>query len=348
MSTSNRAWLYARIVIGVVAVSFGAIFVRLAADAPPLAIAAWRLSLAGLALAPTAIFRRAYTFSHRTLVWSMLSGVALAFHFVFWIASLGHTTVASSVLFVSTHPIFVAAGSIVFLKERPSILLALGIPIAISGGALIGFGDIALGGGALRGDLLALAGGLMAAIYFLIGRHVRRTVSATEYVAVAYGTAALVVLALCAVTHTPLVGFQTSTYGYFVLLALVPQLIGHSTFNWALRVLPAAKVSVLILGEPVGSAVLAFFLLGETVSRLNLIGAAIILAGIYLCLRSREDPDVNHERARRGKDRLGGSTHAASQSHSRGIPCGDAVRRKENRDEHPPRGEDGLSGHPSP
>ena len=133
----------------------------------------------------------------------------------------------------------------------------------------------------------------MAAIYFLIGRHVRRTVSASEYIAVAYCAAAAVVLALCGATRTPLVGFSTSTYGYLVLLALVPQLIGHSTFNWALKVLPAAKVSVLILGEPIGSALLAFAFFGESVSGLNLVGAAIILVGIYLCLRSKEGLDGN-------------------------------------------------------
>jgi len=293
MPISGGAVLYARVAVGVVAVSFGAIFVRLAGDAPPLAIAAWRLTLASLVLAPIALLRRQRTLTRRTLSWSFVSGIALALHFVLWISSLRYTTVASSVLFVTTHPIFVALGSILFLKETPSKLLAIGIPVAIAGGALIGFGDIAVGGAAMRGDLLALGGGLMAAVYFLIGRHVRRTVSATEYVAATYGTAALLVLVLCRFTHTPLVGFEPSTYGYFVLLALIPQLIGHSTLNWALRVLPAAKVSVLVLGEPVGSALLAFLLLGEAVSRLNLVGAAIILVGIYLCLRSREGPDVD-------------------------------------------------------
>jgi drug/metabolite transporter (DMT)-like permease len=288
---TKRSLLYPRIVLGVIAASFGAILVRLAGDTPPLAIAAWRLTLAGLVFAPIAILRRQRTLSHSTLVWSIVSGAALALHFVFWISSLQYTTVASSVLFVTTHPIFVAVGSFLFLKEKPSVLIVIGIPIAIAGGALIGFGDIAIGGAAVRGDLLALGGGLMAAIYFLIGRHVRQTVSVAEYIAVTYRTGAIVVLALCAVTRTPLVGFAPSTYGFLVLLALIPQLIGHSTFNWALKVLPAAKVSVLILGEPIGSALLALAFFGESVPGLNLVGAAIILVGIYLCLRSKEGPD---------------------------------------------------------
>lgn len=288
---TKRSLLYPRIALGVVAVSFGAILVRLAGDTPPLAIAAWRLTLAALILAPIALTRRHWTLSRRTLLWSILSGVALAFHFVLWISSLQYTTVASSVLFVTTHPIFVAVGSILFLRERSSRLLALGIPIAIAGGALIGLGDISVGGAAARGDLLALGGGLMMAICLMIGRYVRRTVTASEYIAVTYSAGAVVVLALCFATSTPLVGFAPSTYGFLVLLALIPQLIGHSTFNWALKVLSAAKVSVLILGEPIGSALLALAFFGESVPGLNLAGAAIILVGIYVCLRSKEAPN---------------------------------------------------------
>lgn len=282
-------FLYPRIALGIVAVSFGAIFARLAGEASPFAIAAWRLTLAAIVLAPLALFRTRRTMSLRTLIWSALSGVALAFHFVLWISSLEHTTVASSVLFVSTHPIFVGLGSILFLRERPSRPLLIGIALAVIGGGLIGFGDFRFAGAALRGDLLALGGGLMAALYFLIGRRVRRTVSLSEYVAASYGTAAVLVLLLCLATRTRLVGFTMNTYGYLVLLAVIPQLIGHSTINWALRQLSASRVSVLVLGEPVGSALLAVPFFGEIPGGLNLLGAAIILVGIYLSLRSEEE-----------------------------------------------------------
>ena len=285
----GKDFLYPRIAFGILAVSFGAIFARLAGEAPPFAVAAWRLTLAALVLGSIALFRKERTLTGRTLAWSIASGGALAVHFVLWISSLEMTTVASAVLFVSTHPIFVGLGSILFLRERVSRPLALGIGLAILGGALIGFGDFRFGGDALRGDLLALGGGLMAAVYFLIGRRVRLTVSLTEYAAVSYGTASVLVLLLCAATRTPVLGFAPMTYGYLVLLALIPQVIGHSTINWALQRLSASRVSVFVLGEPIGSTLLAIPFFGEIPRALNLAGAAIILAGIYLSLRDEEE-----------------------------------------------------------
>jgi len=283
--------LYPRIALGIVAVSFGAIFARLANEASPFAVAAWRLTVAALILVPLALSRSERTLDRRTAIWSVVSGAALAVHFVLWISSLEQTTVASSVLFMSTHPIFVGVGSILFLRERLSRILVAGIALAVVGGALIGFGDFRFGGPALHGDLLALGGGLMAAIYFLIGRRVRRTVSLPEYAAVTYGTAAALVLLLCLATRTPVIGYAPSTYAYLVLLAIVPQLIGHSTINWALRRISASRVSVFVLGEPVASTLLAIGIFGEIPGGLNLVGAAIILVGIYLSLRSEEASD---------------------------------------------------------
>lgn len=285
--------LYPRMILGVVAVSFGAILVRFASDASPLAISAWRLTLAAVLLLPVAWIRRQRTLTPQTILWCVASGGALALHFVLWTTSLFYTSIASSVLFVTTHPLFVGFGSFLFLKERPSRRLMLGISIAVLGGALIGFGDIRLAGDALRGDLLAIGGGLMAAIYFMIGRHVRQTVGATEYVALTYGTASVLVLATCWMTRTPVLGFSGSTIGFLVLLGLVPQLLGHSTFNWALKHVSASQVSVMILGEPVGSGMLALIFFGEMPNGLNLIGAALILVGIYLSLRNKERTHVH-------------------------------------------------------
>ncbi len=287
----DDAFFYPRVALGIVAVSFGAIFARLAGEATPFAIAAWRLTLAALFLAPFAIFRTKRTVDRRSLLWCVASGGALAIHFVLWISSLEQTTVASSVLFVSTHPIFVGLGSVLLLRERLSRPLLAAIALAVIGGGLIGFGDFRFGGSALRGDLLALGGGLMAAVYFLIGRRVRRTVALVEYVSITYGTAAALVLLLCAATGTPILGYAPTTYGYLALLAFVPQLIGHSTINWALKRLSASRVSVFVLGEPVCSAVLAIPFFGEIPGRLNLMGAAIILVGIYLSLRNEESHD---------------------------------------------------------
>jgi len=285
--------------IGVVAASFGAILVRFAVEASPLAIAAWRLAIAAAVLAPGALLRlrRTRSIDRSTLAWSLLSGAALALHFILWISSLRYTTVANSVLFATTHPLFVAVGSVVFLRERLTRSLLVGGSLAIVGVAIIGLTDLDVGGMALHGDLLALGGGLSVAVYFLIGRHVRQTVSLVEYTAIAYGSAALLVLGVAFVTGTRLGGFSAPTYAFLLLLALVPQLIGHSTFNWALEHLPVSRVSVLILGEPVGSAVLAFLFFNEAISGLNGIGTGIILVGIYLSLRTEEDSDENDHRA---------------------------------------------------
>ena len=286
-------FLYPRMLLGIVAASFGAIFVRFASDASPLAISAWRLSIAAVVLIPIAWVRKPHSLNLKMILWCVASGAALALHFVLWTSSLVYTSVASSVLFVTTHPLFVGLGSFVLLKESPTRRLLLGVAVALVGGLLIGVGDLRLAGQALRGDLLAVAGGLMVAIYFMIGRVVRQTVSATEYVAVTYGVAAFLVLAICAITRTPVLGFSGPTFGYLVLLALIPQLLGHSTFNWALKHLPATHVSILILGEPVGSGLLAVLLFGEIPSGLNLAGAALILAGIYLSVSNKERSHVH-------------------------------------------------------
>jgi len=280
--------LVPRMILGIVAVSFGAIFVRLAADAPPLVASAWRLTVAAAILVPVAWMRRSRTLTPRAVLWCVASGAALALHFILWISSLSYTSVASSVLFVTTHPLFVGLGSFLLWGERPSRSLWMGASLALLGGTLIGVGDLRLAGDALLGDALAVGGGLMAAVYFMIGRHVRQTVSATEYTAVTYSAAAAFVLILCAATRTPLFNYSGETIGFLVLLGLIPQLIGHSTFNWALRHLSASHVSIFILGEPVGSAILALVIFGEAPAGLNLLGAALILGGIYLSLRHKE------------------------------------------------------------
>jgi len=293
VTIQGQRLLYPRMALGIIAVSFGAILVRFASEASPLAISAWRLSLAAIVLIPAAWMQKDRTFTPVMILWCLSSGAALALHFILWTTSLVYTSIASSVLFVTTHPLFVGLGSFLLFKERPSRRLVLGVLIAILGGALIGFGDIQLTGPALRGDALAIGGGLMAAIYFMIGRHVRQTVSATQYIALTYASAAVFVLLACGITQTPVFGFSRSTVGFLILLALVPQLIGHSTFNWALRHVSASRVSIMIVGEPVGAGLLALLFFREVPSSLNLAGAALILGGIYLSLRNKERTHVH-------------------------------------------------------
>lgn len=279
--------------IAIVAVSTASVFIRYAqADASSLAIAAYRLGLAALILLPLAWLRHGREFQilkARDWLWALASGVFLAIHFATWITSLEYTTVASSVVLVSTSPLWVALAARLFLKEPFPPKLLAGLALAMAGSIVISFAEARSGISSrpLLGNALALAGALAVSGYWLIGRRLRRQISLIPYVTMVYGFAALTLLAAALLMRRPLAGFRTSTYGWLLLLALIPQLLGHSSFNWALKHLPAAYVAVATLGEPVGAAFLAYLLLGETPQVTKVIAAGVILAGIYLALSQR-------------------------------------------------------------
>ena len=281
--------LYMVLFVGVVAVSFGAIFVRLA-EAPSLVVATYRLVIASLIVAPVGLLRcrgELRALSRSDMSWAVVSGMLLTLHFVFWIASLEHTTVASSVFFVSTSPIFVGVASHFLTRDKLSLAMSAGIGLALLGGMVIGWNDLAQGRDALRGDLLAIVGAVMVGGYFMAGRRLRPQMSLLAYVTVVYSMAALGALVLAGLTKQRLSGYSAQTWAMLILLAVVPQLVGHSSLNWALRLLPAAAVGVVTLGEPVGSTVLAYFLLSEPPTPLTVLGGVLILVGIYLSLQRR-------------------------------------------------------------
>lgn len=295
---------------GILAVSTASIFIRYAQrDAPSLVIAAYRLGLASLVLVPM-VWRRhraeLRALSRRELGLALLSGIFLAVHFATWITSLEYTTVASSVVLVSTAPLWVALLSPLTIREPLTRPVLIGLAITLVGGVIVGVSDSCawagsgwacpsladfVAGRAFFGDLLALAGALAGAGYLLIGRRLRGGVSLGAYVFVVYGLAAVTLLGFTTVARLPLTGYPPRAYLWFVLLALVPQLLGHSTFNWALRYLSAAFVSITLLGEPIGSTILAYFLLDEVPSLLKIIGAILILLGIWVASQSERRPD---------------------------------------------------------
>lgn len=287
MATGGAARLYVALLVGVVAVSFAAILIRLA-DAPSIVIAAYRLALASLIVAPLGFVRRwgeVKALDRQDLLFALLSGFLLTWHFALWIASLSYTTVASSVVFVTTHPLFVGIGSHLFTQDKITRRMFGGIMLAVAGGMLIGWDDLALGGRVLWGDLLAVGGAVMAAGYFMAGRRLRPKMSLWAYISVVYSTAALGALLLALAAGESLTGYSPYTCLMFLLLAIVPQVIGHSSFNWALRHVSAAVVAVIILGEPVGSTILAHFILHEVPTAVKIVGASLILIGIYFSLR---------------------------------------------------------------
>ena len=299
----HRLILPLALVIAIFAVSTSSIFIRFAQEeAPSLVIAALRLTFATLLLAPLALTRyrgELKSLTQNELILGIFSGLFLAVHFAAWISSLEYTTVASSVVFVSTGPLWVALLSPFFLDERITRAAVAGLCIAILGGIIIGVSDACtwdnglrcpqlgqiLQGPAMWGNFLALVGAWAVSGYIIIGRKVRAEISLIPYIFLVYGISAVaLILMMFAAGESPR-GYPAQTYGWIFLLALFPQLIGHSTYNWALKYLPASFVAVTTLAEPVGSAVLAYFILSETPTRGVLIGGLLILIGIYLAAR---------------------------------------------------------------
>ena len=234
--------------IGILAVSTASTFIRLAqGTVDSLAVAAWRLTLASLLLAPWALkscraeWRRLDTRSWRLLA---ASGVMLAIHFYAWITSLEMTSVAASAVLVGTNPLFVGLISHFILQEHLRKRMLVGILIAVAGSAIISLGDWSAGAHQLRGDLLAVAGAVTVAVYMLIGRRLRGQLSLLGYVFPVYGIAALTLMILAFIVGVRLTGYPTQAWVWLVLLAIFPQIVGHSSFNWALGHLPATFVSM--------------------------------------------------------------------------------------------------------
>jgi drug/metabolite transporter (DMT)-like permease len=294
---------------GILAVSTASIFIRYAqVYAPSLVIAALRLTFASLIIAPLALTRHRHeltSLDRRDLVLGLLAGFFLALHFATWISSLEYTSIASSVVLVSTTPLWVAMLSPLVLKEPITRPVIWGMILALLGGIVIALSDVChwtgglsctsmdtfFKGQAMWGNLLALVGAWMAAGYLLIGRRLRAKFSLVPYIFIVYGMAAIILLIIMfSAGQTPF-GYPTQAYFWILLLAIIPQLIGHTTFNWALKFLPASVVSITLLGEPIGSTILAFVILKETPSITELIGAALILTGIYIAsrLEAKED-----------------------------------------------------------
>jgi len=276
----------------VLAVSAAAIFIRLA-GAPALAIAFWRCALGVALLLPPAIVRRERFPRGKTLYVGLASGVALGAHFGFWISSLDYTSVAASVVLVSTQPVFVAILAYLLFGERTSPLSFAGILVALAGTAVIA-SDGSVGSAAVLGNVLALLGAITVAVYVLIGRSSRTGgVGVLPYSIVVYSAAALTLLGPALLLDAKLWGYSGETWFWLAAITLGPQIMGHTVFNWALRYVEASMVSATILAEPVVSALLAWVILSERPGLPTILGGAVVLAGLYLLLRGHSDKLVS-------------------------------------------------------
>ena len=273
-------------IVSLVAVSTASILIRLT-EAPPMAIATWRLTLSSLMLFPFFIFNNGFQklrlMNRRDLLALLGVGVALAVHFASWITSLSFTSVTSSVIFVHVDPIFVALVSHFILGERVEPRQIVGIAVAFLGVSVIAYGDLGLGKESLIGDTLSLLGAVALGIYILAGRRLRQRLDLTTYVTPVY-TISAVALALGSLfVGTPLNNYPLNTMLMFAVIAIVPMIFGHTVYNWALKWVSAPVVSLSLLGEPVGASILAYLFLGETPGPLTFIGGVLTLTGILIC-----------------------------------------------------------------
>lgn len=302
--TNSNAVKLTVLFIGILAVSTASIFIRFAqVEMPSLVIAAGRMVIAALIMLPFALLswtKMRFVPSSRDLLFLLLAGLFLGLHFASWITSLQYTTVASSVVIVTTAPLWVALFSPLVLKERLTKKVLIGMAVALCGSMLVGISSsCSLSGNRLScnigqsffsgeyayGNLLAFFGALLSAGYLIIGRKARGVIQLPVYTFIVYSIAAIFLLLLVVLSGARLTGYSTQGYLWLFLLALIPQAIGHTAFNWALKYLPAAYVSISLLGEPVGTIILAAILLNESPTVLELTGGVLILIGITLATR---------------------------------------------------------------
>jgi drug/metabolite transporter (DMT)-like permease len=292
LSAPRGRTLLGALALALVAVSSAALWIRVS-RAPPLTLSFWRLTYATALLLPfgaRAAARELSSLGGRERALVALSGVALALHFAFWIASLAPaspyaTSVAASATLVAAHPALVAALS-PWLSGRPVPRRAwLGIALALGGAAVIAAGD-ARGAHRLAGDGLALLGAAAGAAYFLLGARLRPRLSLLAYVLPVYATAALALGLLAGAFGQPLTSASPREHALFLALALVPMIVGHTLLNWALGHLPAWTVSATILAEPVASSVLVFCVLGEVPPPTSALGAGLVLLGLAAVTRA--------------------------------------------------------------
>lgn len=303
---SSKAFPIA-LLVGVTAASTGAIFIRIAQanGADSLIIAAARLSIATCLLIPFCILQyKKERQSIRKNEWLkfIFAGLFLALHFISWIKSLEYTSIASSVVLVSTTPLWVAIFSPVFLQERINYFVALGLTIALLGCVIIAASDICLwrqdwiscppyqeflGKEVVIGNILALIGAWMAAGYLMVGRNLRNSISLLPYVTIVYGIAAIILIGICLLFGKSATNLSPQLYLWFFMLALIPQILGHSLINWLLKYIPPSFVAITLLGEPIGSTVLAYFIFGEIPGWLKILGSIVTLGGIFISTRRK-------------------------------------------------------------
>ena len=277
---------YLALAIGVISVSTSAIFVKLTtADAG--VIAFYRLLFSVLLMLPVFFPRYVKELRHiskRDWTFSAIAGIFLAFHFILWFESLNYTSVASSTVLVTLQPLVAFVGTYLFFKEKFSVKAILCALVAISGSVLISWGDLKISGTALYGDILAFIACILITAYLLFGQTVRQRISLVTYTFIVYSFSTVVLFFYVLGTGESFYPYPPSDWMYFLILAVVPNLLGHTLFNWCIKWMSTSTVSMAILFEPVGAAVLAYFILSEQILWTQVVGGVTIIASVSLFL----------------------------------------------------------------
>ncbi|GAB0171255.1 DMT family transporter [Lysinibacillus sp. CTST325] len=275
---------YIPIFIGVISVSLSAIFVKLA-NAEAGVIAFYRMFFSVLIMAP--LFFWKYTNEIKELrirdwLFSSVAGIFLAFHFILWFESLSYTSVASSTVLVTLQPMFAFVGTYFFFKENITLKTIFAGVIAIVGSVLISWGDFKLSGTAFYGDMLALVACALVTAYFLFGQDVRKRLSLVTYTMIVYAVSTMTLFIYVLIKGESFGPYSTMDWIWFILLAIVPNLFGHTLFNWSIKYVSTNVVSIAILFEPIGAAILALLIFKEYLIATQIIGGFIVIVGILL------------------------------------------------------------------
>ena len=287
---------YAAVVIGVISVSASAIFVKLC-SAPSGVIAFYRLFFSVLFIIPIFLKKHISELRYMTkkdLLFSIIAGILLAFHFILWFESLNYTSVASSTVLVTLQPLFAFLGTYLFFKEKLSGKAFFCGIITIAGSVLISWGDCKISESALFGDFLSLIACALITGYLLVGQSIRKRMTLISYTFVVYLISSIALFIFILTVKEPLYPYKLSDWFYFILLAIVPTLLGHSLFNWALRWVSTSIISMAILFEPVGATILAFIILGEKTVWPQIAGGLIVILGISLFVLDSRKARLDH------------------------------------------------------
>ncbi|MDW4507680.1 DMT family transporter [Priestia megaterium] len=276
------------LLIGVLAVSFSSILIKWS-DAPASILGMYRLLFTVLLFLPFLPWRQMKILFKNSTVkeWLMLavSGVFLGLHFLFWMESFSHTTVASAMILTALEPVFVVIGAYFLFKEKTSKVGIISILIAVSGSVIIASGDIGVTKTALYGDLLSILGTVAVSVHMLAGQELCRKMPSIIYSFAVFFIGGLVLFVYNICTNVSLTQYDIKDWWIFLLLALIPNIFGHALFNWLLKYVGATTISMAILGEPIGAIILAYFLLGEMTTVSQLVGGMIVMISVMIFLK---------------------------------------------------------------